>query len=520
MSRQSVNTTTCDDDSSSWKADGLISGVALMLLLTVVQRGTGFFRNVMVCRWLEPDQLGYWNLANSFLMLAAPLVVLGIPGSFARYLEHYRQRGRLHAFLRRSLIATGLLAVAGVVVLAMNREFAAWLTFGDSGATTLLVTCAITLLFVIGSNACVELLTALRQVKVVSYLQFGNSLIFTTVALAFVGLTQLNAIGVVIGYAVACLATSIVAMVVIWRCVGTSPGDVERESPASFWSKMLPFAIWFWLSDLTMNLFFAIDRYMIIHFSGVESQTSLAMIGQYHSSQIIGVLLMALTGMLGTVLLSYLSHDWESGRRDEARRNLDFALKSISLSLTAVSAGVLLLAPAIFGWALANKYDDGLRVLPMTMTYCIWFGMIPVAKNYLWCREKAWLASAAVMVGLVTNVILNYLWLPRLGLTGAVWATTTANLITLSVVYALTYRLGMRFSRGTLVATLLPAVLCIGPLPAIAAVVAVLGTGWTAGWLFEPHERESLNRFATQGLERLEQTVGVRLPVGRRDGAA
>ncbi len=520
MSRQSANTMTADDDASSWKADGFVSGVTLMLLLTVVQRGTGFFRNVMVCRWLEPEQLGYWNLANSFLMLAAPLIVLGIPGSFVRYIEHYRQRGRLHSFLKRTLAATGLLALAGVIGLMLNREFAAWLTFGDSGASSLLLICAATLLFVIGFNACVELLTALRQVKTVSYLQFFNSLIFTVGALLLVGVTRLSAMGVVIGYAVACLLTSIVAIVLIWRCVVACPQDVEREPSRAFWSKMLPFALWFWLSDLTMNLFFAIDRYMIVHFSGADAQTSLAMIGQYHSSQIIGVLLFALTGMLGTVLLSYLSHDWESGRRDEARRNLDFALKSISLALTAVSASVLLLAPVIFGWALANKYDVGLRVLPMTMTYCIWFGMIPVAKNYLWCREKAWLASFAVLVGLLTNVVLNYLWLPGGGLTGAVWATTTANLVTLSVVYALTYKLGMRYSRGTLVVTLLPAVLCIGALPTIAALIAVLGVGWTGGWLFEPHEREALQQFVNEGLKRIEQVVGVRLPVSGRDSAA
>jgi O-antigen/teichoic acid export membrane protein len=208
---------TSDANTSSWKADGLVSGVALLLLLTVVQRAAGFFRNVMVCRWLEPEQLGYWNLANSFLILAAPLVVLGIPGSFVRYLEHYRQRGRLHSFLRRTLVATGILAVAGVIALAVNREFAAWLTFGHSGASTLLVTCAATLLFVIGFNVCVELLTALRQVKIVSYLQFGNSLLFTLVALTLVGITGLSALGVVIGYAVACLITSVVAAVVIWR---------------------------------------------------------------------------------------------------------------------------------------------------------------------------------------------------------------------------------------------------------------------------------------------------------------
>ena len=490
-------------DSSGWQADGLISGVALMLVLTVVQRGTGFFRNVMVCRILEPDQLGSWNLAHSFLMLAAPLIVLGIPGSFVRYLEHYRQRGRMRAFLRRTITATILLAVTGVILLITNRRFVAWLTFGDPSEAALLATCAAALVFVIGFNISVELLTALRQLKAVSYLQFANSLVFTVVALILVGGVQLKAQGVVLGYAAACLLTAAVAAYVIYRKLAAGPLDADHEPVRGFWSKMLPFAVCFWLSDLLMNLYFVIDRYMIVHWSGADSQTSLTMIGQYHSSQIIGILLIAMTGMLGTVLLSYLSHDWETGRRQEAERNLDFALKSICVALTGASACVLLFAPAIFGWALANKYEAGFRVLPMTMTYCIWFGMIPVAKNYLWCIEKAWLASAGVVIGLAANVVLNMIWLPVWGLAGAVMATTVANLVTLIVVYALSRYLGMRFSRGTLLVTLLPLSLCMGALPALAAVIAVVGIGWSGGWLFEPHEREAILQLIDSGTERL-----------------
>ena len=75
-------------------ADSIAHGVALMLILTVVQRTVGFVRNVAVCRFLDPSELGMWNLAESFLILAAPLIIFGIPGSFGRYVEHYRQRAR------------------------------------------------------------------------------------------------------------------------------------------------------------------------------------------------------------------------------------------------------------------------------------------------------------------------------------------------------------------------------------------------------------------------------------------
>src|SRR5690349_2135694 len=71
--------------------DTLAQSVVALLVLAVLQRAIGFVRGVLVCRWLSPDELGEWDLAFSFLTLAAPLAVLGLPGSFGRYVEHFRQ---------------------------------------------------------------------------------------------------------------------------------------------------------------------------------------------------------------------------------------------------------------------------------------------------------------------------------------------------------------------------------------------------------------------------------------------
>ncbi len=64
------------------KIETLAQSVTLLLAITVVQRAIGFARGVLLCRWLDPDELGQWDLALGFLMLAAPVAVLGLPGSF------------------------------------------------------------------------------------------------------------------------------------------------------------------------------------------------------------------------------------------------------------------------------------------------------------------------------------------------------------------------------------------------------------------------------------------------------
>ena len=111
--------------------DTLVDSVMILLVLTVVQRLVGFVRAVLFCRWLDPEQLGLWDMAFSFLVLAAPLSVLAIPGSFGRYLEHYRRRGQLRRFLRRTILACGGLALAAFGGILLARQWFSALIFGS-----------------------------------------------------------------------------------------------------------------------------------------------------------------------------------------------------------------------------------------------------------------------------------------------------------------------------------------------------------------------------------------------------
>src|SRR5262249_37561673 len=87
------------------RTDALSDSIIVLLILAAVQRIVGFVRGVLVCRWLSPQELGQWDMAFGFLTLGAPLVVLGLPGSFGRYVEYFRQRGQLGRLLRRTATA-------------------------------------------------------------------------------------------------------------------------------------------------------------------------------------------------------------------------------------------------------------------------------------------------------------------------------------------------------------------------------------------------------------------------------
>ena len=242
----------------------------------------------------------------------------------------------------------------------------------------------------------------------------------------------------------------------------------------------MPFVGWLTLTNLLSNLFIVSDRYMIIHFAPAGSEERLALVGQYHSSRVVPLLLVSICFLLGSILLPHLSDDWEQGRRKRIHERMNLFVKLCGIGLTGAGLAVLICKPLIFDWAFKGKYSDGLAVLPLTLTYCVWFGLTAISQIYLFCVEKARLSSWAFGSGLVTNIALNYLLLPRYGLFGAVAATTVANLLVLVFVTLFNRMAGLKYDAASVVVLAMPGLLLLGIVPCLIGVGLVCGLSlWT-----------------------------------------
>lgn len=472
MSNPAQSSTIDASANSRLRTDTLASSVLLLLVATVLQRSVGFGRGVLFCRWLSPETLGEWEMAYSFLLLAAPLAVLGIPGSFGRYLEHYRQRGHLHTFLRRTAIWTAVWSTAAVVVIIVFAPWFSQLMFGAIESVGLVRGIALCLIAVILHHTLTSLLIALRLFRVVSAINFTQSLLFAIVALALL-LTNASVSSIVIGYGVACVAASAGGIAWVWPALGEVEQPAERMPQVEFWPRLLRFAFFVWMTNLLAHLFGVIDRYMLVHHAGMSSAEALNQVGHYHSSRIVPLLLVSFASLLSGLVMPHLSHDWEAGRRAEVGLRTNLCVKLTGLGMLGFGVFVLLFAPPLFDVVLQGRYTDGLTVLPWTLTGCVWYGVFLVAQNYLWCAEHARLAAIPLAIGLGVNIGLNLLLLPLWGLYGAVVATAVSAAICLGAILLLSQRHGMVLDYGTWLVAIAPLALSNGT-PIAAATLGVL----------------------------------------------
>jgi PST family polysaccharide transporter len=494
------------------RSDTLSASLLLLVVAQVLQRSVGLGRNILFCGLLTDEQLGRWSLAFNFLMLAAPLVVLGLPGSFGRYVEHYRQRGQLRSFLLRTGGVT-LLAMLGAtaLLLAYPRSIANFV-YGNPEQVHLVHVLGFSLAAVIVFNFLVELFTAMRLVRFASSLQLVSSVGFAVVGVSLLYLTDYREIAIVLAYGTASLIAVVIGLWLLLRSWNSLSQSSTPLAHHTMWFKLLPFAGWIWATNLIGNLFEYADQFMLKHFSGLSASAADALIGQYYSSRMIPVLLIALATMVGNSLLPHLSRDWEAGRRDAVKGRLQLAVKLTALSFTLAAGIVLLAAPLLFAWALGGRYATGMSVMPGTLAYCVWFCLTGMAMSYLLCAEAAHLGSVALFCGLAANVGLNYLLAPRYGLPGVVSATIAANAVAFFFVVWLSRRRGMKWDRGLYWSAFLPLSLLLGGVPSIAIVTVVIFAAWQSNWIFNSEESGQLAECRNYLFEKLPWTWPVNRP--------
>lgn len=488
----------------------LVQSVAYLFGFSIAQRVIGLVRGLLVCIWLTPALLGPWDLTNKFFFLASPLLVLGIPGSFGRYLEYYRQHGALRSVLRRTTTVCVILCAAGWLAFQFFAEPLAEIFFVHREKAELLQLAATCLLAVVAYNYLVEVLNALRLVRLNALLQFGQSICFAVLCVVGLAWWRADAVAVIVAYAGACGTMLLLGGLSLTRHLRKLPRDRVQLPQRELWAKLLPFAAWIWVANLLTNLFDSSGRWMLLRWTPqATEQVQDSLAGNYHVAQLIPGLMITLASMLGGTLLPYLARDWEGGRRGRVSDTMNLAMKLLALALVGGSMLVLAFKPLLFQMAFRGKFEQGEAILHLALAGCAWSALIAFIQTYLWCAERARYGCFSLAIGMAVNVLLHWLWVPSHGIYGSMLATAISSLAVLSVMFAICVRAEMRLDAGTVGVSLLPGLLLLGLWPA-AVGLACCGLALVVRreWIFTASERLVLGEASATLLRKFRRTAG------------
>ena len=337
------------------KVDSLKAGVMFALILTLVQRVVGLLRGILFCRILPEEQLGQWSLTWSYLMLLAPLAVLGLPGCFNRYVETYRQSGQLRVFLTRITVISLLTTIVFSVFMAMTSEWLAGWLYRDRQQSGLVTLMALSLVFVVAFNFASSLMEALMQVRLVTIMRVINGVGFAVFAIALMFVIPDGTWAITLGFVLSCIAGTLPAIWYFSRNRTLVKSSNQTFAGESMWARVAPFAAWMWVANLVSNLYETADRGMLLHLAPTSVAKAQALIGQYHCGRIIPLVLVGMAAMLGGTLMAYLTAHWERGDKEAVQRQLRWTLKLTGSGIHGDRPGVRSLCPVFVRCYLARK---------------------------------------------------------------------------------------------------------------------------------------------------------------------
>lgn len=482
--------------------DAFMTGLVAMLVINIGQRVVGLLRNLGFCNFLTDDDLGMWALANSFFMIGAPIAVLGLPGSFGKFVEHYRLQGKLRAYLTQLMMVSGL-GVVLVSGLMLTYPTAAGMTlYGTDLGFRAIFWTVVTLVSVIAFNTTFELVVSLRLIRLGSMMHFINTTVFTVLGIAGI-LWYQHWIALLPAYSLACLLAILPGLWGAWRAAACELRTSNAISSRKMWRRVMPFAIALWCSNLISNLFDLSDRYMLLHLSQMGAEAGQAMVGQFYCGRVLPNLLLSLAMMLGGMLLPYLSADWERGQFAKISESMNGILTLLALAFTGLSLAAIVASPIMFQGVLSGRYQQASDILPLGMVLAAWSGLSTVAAAYLLCAEKAKQNAILLAVSLVTNVLLNWPLILWYGLYGAALATTVTNGLLLYLVLWRLHREGCTIKLSTLLFCGLPICLLLGDVFTVTVLASVTIACGRTNWLLTQKDRHAIDQLLLPYLRKL-----------------
>ena len=478
-------------------------GVVFALVLTVAQRLVGFLRNILFCRFLSDEQLGQWSMIYSIVLLLAPLAVLGLPGSFGRFVEFYQRRGQLRTFLLRTNVICIGTTFAMAATLFLFPEKLSWLIFRDPDKVPLMRAVGFALICVTCINYITSLLEALRQVRIVTLMRFIASVLFAIISLTLLGLWKDGTSAVTVGFGIGTCLACIPAIWFLWKNRSGIKSDGAPLSQSEMWKRIAPYAIWMWTNNLIHNMIEVADRYMLIHWAQGTAQQAQSYVGQYHSGRVIPIVLVGVATMLAGVLMPYMTAYYEQGEKGKAVKQLNNTIKLVALAFTMIGTGVLVFAPYLFNLVLQGRYEGGLAVLPLTFVYCTWFSIFSVAQDYLWVIEKGKYTVGILGIGLLSNIGLNSVMIPTFGLYGAVYATASANFLIIIMTTLLNWYFGARPDRGICLCLLIPMILLLPVYGCLFAAGCLVILAGKSSLLFNAEQRDQIEGLLNSSAQKI-----------------
>jgi O-antigen/teichoic acid export membrane protein len=369
---------------------------------------------------------------------------MGLPSSYSRYVQQYERKARLRDFFMRTMRPSLILApIVTIACLVLAPQISAMVLQGRSHV----LLAAVVALAIVPEALLRHVrggFSGMRMFAVTSAMDFFPVLISSLLGVAFVMLIARDPVAAASAQVIGSWVSLAVFGGLLWRHLRRAePEHLKIEEP-DFTSKILKFSSWSMFMPLQMQLLMLVDRWILVRLRGLHD------VGIYSAAASVSAYVFLLGQLTANVLSPNLSQMWEEGDRGMVMRRINFALRVTLLGLLGVALFLLAVSPWVIRVICGRGFLQSADLIWAFVIYNLFFSAFYVVNLYPTLIEKPQMGLFAISAGLVSDVGLNLILIPRFGLQGAATAAFTSMAVIVVVLLVACVRAGFRVELRTL----------------------------------------------------------------------
>ena len=403
----------------SMKKDSLTKASRLTLLSyfnQVVSMLALFVEGKVLTTNMDMNDYGAYNQVLTTVSLITLFLCLNLGHGFIRFASGYSFEKKKQTFHTVLLTQTFLYVLSFLLIFPFSDELSLFIT-GRQSIYIIVIIGVLTVLSGGISNIQNFLLVSGRDNSMIK-----QNLYKTIIDVVFIILFVLvyhNLMGALLGYVVGetfCLILFSIINCIDYRCM-----KIDFE----ILKELLRFSLPLLITSVAYWIINSSNRYFINYYWGLDT------VGQFAIANKLPVMIVTIFTLLSTIFLSNTSRLYDSGNIE--RVSYWFNKITKIFVILSVSGSVLLIASHHALTLILSTPEylfDGIAQFYLWLcTGSILFGLFLIISKVYDLEKKVKLISGIWAAILFTNIVLNFLLIPRNGLLGSAWATLLTFLL-------------------------------------------------------------------------------------------
>lgn len=391
--------------------------IGITLVASAINMFLAFAISVMLGRYLGTEDLGLYRMVSTVFAIAILIAALGIPSALIKYVAEYKDNKKEFNKIASSGVLTSLLlgAIALPVTYLLSGPLAD--LFHMPGLADLFRILAVVFPFALVNQALLGMLNGLREMKwyAVYYIIQGVFMGAATGLLIYMGWGVTGAVlGLVLSYAVSCIFLIFVSS----RYFRLTLDGFSKTT-----SMLLSFSAPILVTNGINMVNYQADTVLIGYFRSASE------VGFYSASITLTRLLWVIPQAIQMITYPATSEYFSKNRSEALQRMIDKMMKYTACVLSLSGLAFAFFASDIVHLIYGSEFGGSVLPMQVLLVGTVIWGVVISIGGSITGAGRPDLGMKLVAISALTNLVLNLVLIPAVGIVGAAAATSTSLIV-------------------------------------------------------------------------------------------